>query len=104
MYNGYVRSEVLEKGFDEALYGVFGGESERSEYVSRILGEIGPGIIAGVIVCDQVVLGRIAIDRSRDRDAGFWRLQGRERKFRGVAAWNLAEKALREKSIEVEHF
>lgn len=103
MYNGYVGSEVLEKGFDEALYGVFRGEAERSEYVSRIFGEIEPGILAGVIVCDQVVLGRIAIDSSSGRDVGFWRLQDRERKFRGIAAWNLAEKALREKSIEVEH-
>lgn len=104
MYNGYVRSKVLEKGFDEALYGVFRGESERSEYVGRIFGEIEPGILAGIVVCYQAVLGRIAIDRSRGRDAGFWRLQDREWKFRGVAAWNLAEKALREKGIEVEHF
>jgi hypothetical protein len=99
MYNGYVRSEVLEKGFDEALYSVFRRESERSEYVGRIFDEIEPGILTGVVVCDQAVLGR-----SRGRDAGFWRLQDRERKFRGVAAWNLAEKALREKGIEVEHF
>lgn len=104
MYNGYVRSEVLEEGFDEALYGVFRGESERCEYVGRVFGEIEPGILAGVVVCDQAVLGRISINRSRGRDAGFWRVQDRDRKFWGIAAWNFAEKALREKGIEVEHF
>lgn len=103
MYNGYMRRKVLEKSFDEALYGIFGGETERSEYVGRIFGEIGPRILTVIVVCYEVMSGRLTMDRARGWHAGLWRFQSRDRKLWGVTSRHVVEKPLREKGIKVEH-
>lgn len=108
MDDRYVRSNVLKEGFHEPPHGILGRESNRCEYVNRILGKVCPGTRTVVVVSDQVVCGGISIGLVRCGEIGSWwlLLQDGSRELGGTATWHFTQKflSIRQKCVEVHDF